>query len=727
MTQEVIQAEIADPTGIESLRFVASFRDVNIGDHQLAYEFATRNEEPSISQLAAIARESGMRAKTVSVDWQKAIDLIDAHPFILLKKNGYYAVVDGIGVRPDGTQDLRIYDPMPSPDDDSPMQGIYSFWSEEHFNTQNGGKGLLLQKKYALTDENQPFGLRWFIPEFLKLKGLFGQIIAAVVVMTLLSLLIPLFFQIVIDKVLHNSSFNTLNVLGVGVILAILFNAGLEFLRNYLLLFATTKIDINTAMKTFAHLMRLPVSFFDAVPSGLIIKHMQQTDQIRGFLSGNLFFTILDLFSLVVFIPFLLLYSVPLTGIVLGFSTLMALVVMSLIKPFYRRLNILYEAEGKRQSRLVESLHGIHTVKSLALERNEQREWNNSSAFSIMSHFNVGKIALTANTISQMLEMMMNITVIWVGAHLVFNQTMTVGALIAFQMLSGRVSGPLVKLVGLIHEYQQTALSVKMLGAVMNHPKEHPGGGVRPALEGNIEFEHVGFRYQPDLPNVLHDLSLQIGAREVLGIVGRSGSGKSTLARLVQSMYVPQTGIIRIDGIDIREIDKTHLRGSIGVVLQDNYFFQGTIRDNIKLTKRNALPEEVIHVAKQAGADEFISKLPRGYDTVLEENASNLSGGQKQRLAIARALLADPKILILDEATSALDPESEQIIQKNLRKIAEGRTVLIIAHRLSMVRSADRILVIDGGRIEGLAPHDVLVHRDGLYKEFWKQQTGNAR
>lgn len=714
-------------SGVACLEFIGGYRDADLGGSDFTYTPSTASGEPTLKQLGAMAEECGMRSKQIRVDWKKALELIDFHPFLCMKTSGGYFVVDGVGVREDGTEDMRVYDPFPDAEDFSPEAGLHRFWPREVFEAKCAGKGMLFQKKYALSDENQPFGLRWFIPEFLKLKGLFGQIIVAVIAMTLLSLIIPLFFQIVIDKVLHNNSFNTLNVLGIGVILAILFNAGLEYLRNYLLLFATAKIDINTAMKTFSHLMRLPVNFFDAVPSGLIIKHMQQTDQIRGFLSGNLFFTMLDLFSLVVFIPFLMLYSIPLTGVVLGFSLLMALVVMSLIKPFYRRLNTLYEAEGKRQSRLVESLHGIHTVKSLALEPNERKAWNDSSAFSIKSHFNVGKIALTANTISSMLEMMMNICVIWVGAHLVFNQTMTVGALIAFQMLSGRVSGPLVKLVALVQEYQQTALSVKMLGAVMNHPAEHAGGGARPPLEGAIQIEHVNFRYQPELPNALHDLSIDIRPREVLGIVGRSGSGKSTLARMVQAMYSPQSGIIRMDGIDIREIDKAHLRKNIGVVLQDNYFFQGTIRDNIRLTKPGALPDEIINAACQAGADEFVARLPKGYDTELEENASNLSGGQKQRLAIARALLSNPKILILDEATSALDPESELIVQKNLRTIAQGRTVLIISHRLSMVRNADRILVLNGGKMDALAPHDILAHRDGIYKEFWQQQTGRAQ
>ncbi|MCR5258173.1 MAG: peptidase domain-containing ABC transporter [Desulfovibrio sp.] len=723
-------ADIPSPashTGVTCLSLVAYHHGVEVDEQSIIHEHALDEFEPKIRRLADMAAGYGLKTKLVPMNWEKALALQEVLPVLCQKRGGRYFLMAGMRGDETGQQDMAVIDPLPAEDDPSEADGIYRFWSRERFETETAGRAMLIKRVYQWSDEEQPFSLRWFIPEFIKLKGIFGQIALAVLMMTLLSLFIPLYFQIVIDKVLPNSTFTTLNVLGFGIVAAILFNAAIEFLRNYLLLFATRKIDINTATKTFAHLMRLPVGFFDAVPSGLLIKHMQQTEQIRGFLSGNLFFTLLDLVSLFVFIPFLLLYSVPLTGIVLGFSLLMALVVMALIKPFQRRLDILYQAEGRRQSRLVESLHGIHTVKSLALEHVEEKAWNNATAFSVNAHFNVGKISLTAGTISQMLEMMMQVAVIWAGAHLVFNHVISIGALIAFQMLSGRVSGPLVKLVGLVHEYQQVALSVKMLGAVMNTPAEHPGGGVKIALQGGITLERVFFRYQPSLPDVLHDISLEIKPREVIGIVGRSGSGKSTLARLLQAMYLPQSGIIKIDDIDIRELDKAHLRQNIGIVLQENYFFQGTIRDNIRLTRSNASAEEVIHAAQLSGAHEFVSALPKGYDTVLEENASNLSGGQKQRLAIARALLTNPRILILDEATSALDPESEQIVQENLASIARDRTVLIIAHRLSMVRRANRILVIDAGKVVGLAPHDVLVHREGLYRDFWQQQMGGGR
>ena len=723
---EIVDEEIPRPnshTGLTCLSIVAYYHGLELTESALAHKYALDEREPMLKHIANMASTHSMRSQVVRITWNKALALRDVYPVLCRKQDGRYFLLAGI-LEEENSVRIAVIDPIPDPEDTSETKGIHRFWSKEYFTSIVAEEALLLKRVYARDDEKQPFSLRWFIPEFIKLKGLFAQIAFAMLIMTLLSLVMPFFFQIVIDKILPNNTFSTLNVFGIGITLAIIFNAVMEFLRNYFLLFATNKIDINIAMKTFAHLMHLPISFFEAVPSGLLIKHMQQTDRIRGFLSGNLFFTLLELSSLLVFIPILMLYSVSLTGIVLGFSLLMVLVIVALIKPFQRRLDILYHAEGKRQSRLVESLHGIHTVKSLALEPKEEAAWNNSSAFSIEAHFQVGKISLTANTVSQMLEMLMQVSVIWAGAHLVFDHVLSVGALIAFQMLSSRVSGPLVKVVGLIHEYQQIAISVKMLGSVMNTPQEHPGGGVTIPLRGNITFDHVNFRYRDNLPDVLHDVSFTIHAGECIGIVGRSGSGKSTLARLLQCMHRPQSGLIKIDGIDIRELDKAHLRKSVGIVLQENYFFQGSIRDNIRLTCPRAGMDDVIAAAQMAGAHEFISNLPRGYDTILEENAVNLSGSQKQRLALSRALLANPNILILDEATSALDPESEQIIKDHLTTIGRDRTLIIITHSLSMVRHADRIFVLNDASLVAQAPHDILVHREGLYRDFWRQQIG---
>ena len=322
---------------------------------------------------------------------------------------------------------------------------------------------------------------------------------------------------------------------------------------------------------------------------------------------------------------------------------------------------------------------------------------------------------------------MMTVMVIWVGANLVFSGEISVGALVAFNMIAGRVTGPLVQLVSLVHSYQEAALSVRMLGTVMNSPQEEGiDRGLRPAFDGSMEFEDVTFNYSPTSPPALDGVSIKIPAGKVVGVVGRSGSGKTTLTRLMQGLYKMQSGIMRVDNLDIRELDMSHLRRNIGVVLQENFLFRGSVRENIGMAKTNASFQEIVYAAKLAGADEFIERMPQSYDTMLEENGTNLSGGQKQRLAIARALLTDPRILIFDEATSALDPESEAIVQANLKRIAKGRTVIIVSHRLSTLTGSDAIVVLERGKVADIGGHKKLLQTCQVYKELWYQQMGRA-
>ena len=717
-------------SGLFALSAIARHHNLPLDMQQLMHDHAVGENELTRREIMSIAGKHSLKAKCISLKWSRFEKITSVFPCILEKKNGHYAILCGLrkaqpkeGEEPANVKEFEAALVDTEKQLENPTEN-FSFITREQYGELFTGKTILLKRVYSLTDEDQPFGLRWFLPDFLRLKGVFFQIALAVLLLTLIALATPLFFQNVVDKVLVHESFSTLNVLGAGIIIAILFNAILEYLKGHLLLFATNKIDISTAVKTFAHLVHLPIDFFEQVPSGVILKHIQQTEKIRGFLSGNLFFTFLDLCSLIIFIPFLLMYSVKLTIVVLAFTLLMARVIATLIKPFQKRLDALYQAEGKRQSRLVETIHGIRTVKSLALEPVEEKNWGNRSAAAIRAYFSVGRISLTARSISQALEMLMTISIIWLGALMVFKGEISIGALIAFQMLAGRVTGPLVKTVGLIHEYQQVALSVKMLGVVMNTKCEPNMGRVHHPLKGRVTFENVSFRYRPDLPMVIKNFTLDMPAGASLGIVGRSGSGKTTLTKLLQGLYPPFAGLVKIDGIDIREFEKSHLRSSIGVVLQENYFFNGTVRENISLTKPSATGEEVLRAASLAGAHEFVQNLPQGYDTVLEENASNLSGGQKQRLAIARALITNPAILIFDEATSSLDPESEAVIQRNLAAIAKGRTVIIVSHRLSMVAGAQKIMVLDNGEMVGFGTHQELLAKDGIYSQFWKQQMG---
>ena len=697
---------------------VANHHRLALNCRRVMHDYAIATDEITPRQMIRIGGDHSLKIGHRKMPWKIFSGMGKAYPAIIVKKDGKHAIVCGYRDSEEHGEQIAVIDPNCPP----PPGERFSMWSREDYEENASGSGFLIKRVYKMFDEERPFGLLWFVPEFIKLKGVFAHIAFAVLMINVVALVMPLFFQIIVDKVLVSASYNTLKVLIVAICAVLIFNAVMEYLRGYLLLFGTNKIDISTATKVFDKLMKLPIDFFDRVPSGVLLKHMQQTEKIRGFLSGSLFFTILELTSLFIFIPFLLMYSVELTCIVLAFALAMAAVIAVLIKPFQRRLQDLYQAEGKRQSMLVESIQGMRTVKSLSLEPVQKEAWADSTAFTVNAYFRVGKISITAKTLSQYLEMMMNVCVIGVGTMSVFDGDMSVGALIAFQMISGRVTGPLVKLVSLVHEYQQISISIQMLGSVMNSSPEPDGGGVRNPLRGQITFDHVNFRYTADGPLVIRDLSFDVEPGQVIGIVGRSGSGKTTLTKLLQGLYPVMSGLVKIDGIDIREIDKVHLRNSIGVVLQENYFFSGTVRENLSLTRRNATLDEIISVARLAGADDFVQNLPKGYDTMLEENASNLSGGQKQRLAIARALLTNPRILIFDEATSALDPESENVIQENLPYIARGRTVLIISHRLSIVSGADKTIVLDKGELSDFAPHRELLSRPGVYKDFWYQQ-----
>jgi ATP-binding cassette subfamily B protein len=633
-------------------------------------------------------------------------------------KNGNFIVVVGFKDAEAGPS-IAVLDPLAKP------ANVIFLLEQARFEEAWAGEVILLKREYPLLDEKQPFGLRWFLPEMFRQRRFLRDVAVSALVLHLLALTIPIFMQLVIDKVLVHQGYSTLYVLTSGVILALVFDAIFSFLRQYYLLLSTNRIDIRLAQKTFSHLMRLPITYFETGTAGVITRHMQQTEKIRQFLTGRLFSTILDASILVIFLPLLFFYSVKLAVIVLVFAAAIAGVVFSLIPAFRTRLQALYNAEAERQAMLVETIQGMRTVKSLAVEPQRRRDWEDRSARAVDMHFRVGKISMTAHTAMTLMEKLMTVTIIAVGAHAVFEQALTVGSLIAFQMLAGRVVAPLVQIVALVHEYQETALSVRMLGEIMNRPAEglRDSGGLEPDLKGRIEFEGVTFRYAPNAPPAINNLTFTLPAGKVVGVVGRSGSGKTTLTRLIQGLYPLQEGVIRFDGVDIREIDLAHLRQKIGVVLQDNFLFRGTVRENIAVTKPTAGFEEIVETARIAGAQEFIERLPQGYDTLLEENGANLSGGQKQRLAIARALLPQPRILILDEAANALDPESEAIFLNNLSQLVVGRTVIMVSHRLSTLINADAIMVLNRGFVVDAGRHEDLIKRCQIYAHLWQQQT----
>lgn len=674
-------------------------------------------------EILSVARNAGLKARHLSnASEDQLLRLGEAVPALAILKNGNAVVLVNVGKDPSGVWKVAVMDPL------TEQAGVILL-ELSRFMDAWGGSLVLAKRIWQLTDARQPFGLRWFIPEFVRHWRCFRDVSIAAIMIQLLALASPLLFQIIVDKVITHHSYQTLAVVIVVYLVSILFDGLFTYMRQYLLLFATNKIDAQLASRTFAHMLSLPLSFFEQTTAGVLAKHMQQTEKIRQFLSGRLLGTLLDALSLVVVLPLLLVYSVKLTLVVLFYSALIAAVIGVMVPTFRRRLQSLYSAEGARQAHLVEAIHGMRTIKSLAIETALKRVWDSKVAGAMRTYFQVGRISAGANVLTHGVEKLMTVTVIGLGALDVFDGTLTIGALIAFQMLAGRVTGPLVQMVGLINEYQETALSIDMLGEVMNRPPERDPSfhGIRPAITGQMSFENVTFAYPATSVPALDRLNFTIEEGKVIGVVGRSGSGKTTVTRLIQGIHSPRDGMIRLNGTDLRQIDLAHLRRSIGVVLQDNFMFRGTIRENISIAKPGASLEEIISAARLAGAEEFIDRLPRSYDTMIEENASNLSGGQRQRLGIARALMTQPRLLIFDEATSALDPESEAIIQANLADIARGRTMIIVSHRLSSLTKADSILVLDRGQVVDFAPHATLVERCETYQTLWFQQTEHMR
>lgn len=709
-------------TALQCLALIGRHHGAEISADRLVHQYSLEREDPPLTRLLRIARDNGLKARPAKLSWAALERMQQAWPLMIRLANGNYVIL--VGLRPHETEDGRkitqvaVFDPLADRRD-------FLFLTREELERSWRGDAILIKRTWRLLDQNQPFSLKWFLPEIFRQRTAFTDVAVAALFIHLIALVVPLYFQIVIDKVIVNYAINTLHVVTAGIAVALVFEAVLSWLRSYLLLHATSKIDVRVSTRTFQHLLNLPVSFFEQITAGVLTKHMQQTSRIREFLTGSLFLTLLDACALFVFLPLMVYYSGWLTLVVLVFSGLLAINIGVLLGPYRRRLEELYVAEGNRQAMLVETIHGAQTVKALSMEPVQRKKWDQRSAEAVAMHYQVGKISITATSISKLLEKLMTVAIVWFGAKMVFDRTLSVGELIAFQMISGRVTGPLVQLVSLVHSWQETALSIRMLGTVMNRPTEAGiGHGLRPTIDGSVEFEKVSFTYAPALPPALDRVSFRIPAGNVVGIVGRSGSGKTTLTRLLQGMHHPQSGLIRIDGLDMRELDISHLRQKIGVVLQDNFLFRGTVRENIAVARSNASFQEIVYAARLAGADEFIERLPQSYDTPIEENGANLSGGQKQRLAIARALLIDPRILIFDEATSALDPESEAIVQRNLKRIARGRTVVIVSHRLTTLTGCDSILVLDRGQVEAMGNHARLLETSKVYRDLWQQQIG---
>ena len=584
---------------------------------------------------------------------------------------------------------------------------------------------LLMRPKLSLKELPKQFGLAWFLPVFWKFRRYFYEVLAASCLLQIFALISPLFTQVIIDKVLVHKGLSTLDVLAAGLIFIAFFNMVLGYLRTFIFTSLTNKVDVILGAKLYAHITGLPIRYFESHRVGETIARVKELENIRSFISGSSLVLILDTSFCFIFIIAMFWYSKLLCLVALAVIPFMVLLNV-IATPIYRkRIADKFEANAESQSFLVESVTGAETVKTLALEQRFVRRWEDLLGHYVKKSFDVNNTANAANSIGGFLQQLSTLLILWVGARLVIAGDLSVGQLVAFQMLAGQVSGPILRLVGVWQQFQQVRISIDRIGDILNLKTEGENRGEKAEIKaGKITFDKVSFRYGVDDPQVLKNISLAMAPGVMVGIVGPSGSGKSTFAKLLQRLYDPEEGRILVDDIDISKYNPAAYRRQIGTVLQENFLFHGSVRDNIAIAKPSAGKEEIEQAAKMSGAYDFIMQMKKGFDTLVGERGDSLSGGQRQKLAISRALLLQPRILIFDEATSALDALSEKEVLAQINKLRQGRTVVMISHRLSAVRNADMILVMKDGRIVEHGNHQQLLDKDGLYAQMYHEQEG---
>jgi ATP-binding cassette, subfamily B, bacterial HlyB/CyaB len=701
-----------------SLVIVARQHGVQLSVPQLVHDHLLEPGQPSVGQLLLIAEACGLRASRTRLDWSQLLKLGKALPAIVILRNGSAMVLRETS---DGPELPRVILQDPNAHEDAPL-----VLDETRLTAAWTGEVLLFKRDYRLRDEDQPFGLRLIIGQLLRDRRAARDIGISAFLLSLLALAPIMFWRLLIDRVLYYGSLDTLAVLCVAMAILIAFETAFGYLRRYLVLHVTQRVDAKLSTYMFDKVVQLPVDFFERTAVGEITRDMGEMHKIRNFLTGSLFGTALDSMVLFVFLPIMFFFSPLLTFFVLGFAALICAWIVIRLPEIRRKSSLVFAVEGEKGAFLVETLHGIRTVKALALDARRRHDWDVKVARAARLRFDEGRTTNVVQTVVVPLERLMVSGVFALAVYLAIatHEQVYVGALFAFMMLSQRVAAPLVQLSQAITQYDEVRIAVAVIANLVNRPPEegHGKGGIRTPLVGRIEFSDVRFRYFGTTSPALDDVTFTIPEGSIFGIMGRSGSGKTTVTRLLQLFHSNYEGLIKIDGTDLRQFDVDHLRGSFGVVSQENFLFSGTIRETISSSKPDATFDEVVTAARLAGAEEFIERLQRGYDTFIYEGSSNLSGGQRQRLAIARALITNPRVLILDEATSALDAESEAIVNANLMRIAEGRTMIVVSHRLSSLVSADSILVLERGKVYDVGPHSDLVERCDIYSNLWHQQ-----
>ena len=706
MTSEASQTPL--DCGLGALVMLLRFQGIGIDPKQIRHQFAAT--PIGVPEMLRCAKAIGLKARVLTTKWERLADT--PLPGIATLRDGSFLLVGK------ASEDKIIVQ--------APYSSRPSLMTRAEFEAVWSGQLVLVTKRAALADLARQFDITWFLGAINKYRHLLSEVLLASFFLQLFALVSPLFFQVVIDKVLVHRSMSTLDVLAIGLVAIALFETILGTLRTYLFSHTTNRIDVELGARLFRHLLALPISYFQARRVGDSVARVRELENIRNFLTSSALTLVIDLFFTFVFLAVMYFYSPLLTWIVLASFPFYIAISAAATPLFRQRLDEKFRRGAENQAFLVESVTGVETLKAMAVEPQMQRRWEEQLAGYVAASFRVISLGNTASQSVQFISKLVTVGILYVGAKLVIDGDLTVGELVAFNLLAGRVSAPVLRLAQTWQDFHQARLSVARLGDILNTPAEpayNPGRTTLPAIRGDIAFQHVTFRYRIDGPEVLHDISLNVPAGQLVGIVGPSGSGKSTLAKLVQRLYVPENGRVLVDGIDLAQVDPAWLRRQIGLVLQENILFNRSVRDNIALADPATPTERIIAAATLAGAHDFILELPEGYDTIVGERGSSLSGGQRQRIAIARALITDPRILIFDEATSALDYESELIVQRNMAEIARGRTVVVIAHRLSALRMMERIISIDRGRLVEDGTHDELIRAGGRYAALYRLQA----
>jgi subfamily B ATP-binding cassette protein HlyB/CyaB len=708
-----------ESTALLALVKVAAHHGINLDAEQIVRSNPFSTAEPSPALLLKIAQRAGLKARRMHVKRGELASVSQLAPLIMLDPSGRASLIKSI--RQTSGASVALVDQFDSGREitalyDEPR--LFQFWT---------GDLIAFRLPFLAAGVEPPFGFAWLVKQMYIEKKLFRDIAIAALLSTFLSLVPVLTCMVMIDRVLVSHSESTLAVLSVAIVGAILFDMVFGFLRRQLSWLATSHIDARLNLYIFDRLLNLPMSFFERMSTGTINGKISQVWRVRDFLTNQLFGTLLDSATLAILVPVLFILNWKLAFVVVVIAVGMFAIYFICLPGIRRRYEAVIKAELAMGSHQVESIHGIRTIKSLCLDGLKRYQRDLRVAEVVKSHQEFERFANIPRTLVYPLDRLIYVGSFIIGCYMALSDSTgaTIGSVVAFSMLAGRISSPIVQIANLLNTFEEARGAMAEVASVVNVPPEEgrSGMGLKLPITGRIVFQGVRFRYNEGAPYALDGISFDIPQGSIFGIMGRSGSGKTTVTRLLQGLNRDYEGMVKIDGMDLREIDLDHLRSNIGVVPQENFLFSGTIRENISAARPKASFDKIVRAAQLAGAEEFIERLPRGYDTVVEEGAVNFSGGQRQRLAIARALLVDPAILVLDEATSALDAESEAIVNANLLRIARGRTVIIISHRLASLIMADAILVLERGKFYDVGHHRDLVKNCDIYRMLWKQQN----